>query len=106
MGLREIYQTLNHAEPKPDFLEAAVIACGLLIYILYLVYVVRTGHSKVFSFGTLLVTAGTVLILIVRELVNKRRWLVVFQYAILVGIVAYIGFHRWGIHTSEHLITP
>jgi hypothetical protein len=103
MELREIYQVLNHSEPKPEFLETIVIACGLLVYIIYFLYVVRTGNSKIISFSTLLITAGTILILVIRELVNKRRWLIVVQYSLLVGIIAYLGFHRWGIHTSERL---
>lgn len=97
MSWNSIFHFLNHSEQKPDFLEVSVIACSILIYLIYLIYILRTGNSRILSFSTLIVTAGAALILGIREFVSRKRWLILIQYILLVGIVCYIGFHRWKI---------
>lgn len=101
MALSELYQTLNHADPKPMYLEVLVVGCSLFIFLLYFIHVIRTGNSKILSFSTLFVAAGTAIILISKELINKRRWLIVIQYIILISIIGYLTFHRWEIYRTR-----
>lgn len=97
MALDNLFHLLNHSVPKPDFLELFVLASSVLVYVIYLIYIVRTGNSKILSFSTLLVTAGAALIFAIREFASKKRWLILIQYMLLIIISCYIGFHRWKI---------
>ena len=97
MAFDNLFHLLNHSAPKPDFLETFVVACSVLAYLVYLVYIIRTGNSKILSFSTLIVTAGAALIFAIREFVSGRRWLILIQYILLVLITFYIGIHRWSI---------
>jgi hypothetical protein len=103
MGIRETLQMFNSSDPKPDFLEIAIVACTLLMYVIYLVYILITGNSRVFSFTTLIITLGTVIILAIREVMGNKRGWIIAQYAILFGLVCYICLHRWNGHVMRSM---
>lgn len=95
MGLFETLQSLNSAEQKPDFLEIIVIASTLLVYMIYFIFVLVTGNSRIFSFSTLIITLGTVFILAIRETMGGKRGWILVQCIILFGITCYIFMHKW-----------
>jgi hypothetical protein len=95
MGLIETFQSLTSAEAKPDFLENIVVGSTLILYIIYLIFILTTGNSRVFSFSTLIITIGAVIVICLKETMGNMRGWILVQCAILFGIVGYICMHKW-----------
>lgn len=90
----KLLKYFTEEDSKPDFLECLVVSLTLILYIVYLIYVLVTNNSKIFSVMTLVITAGAAFIILIKEITNHRRWWMFLQYAILIAIFIYLFVHK------------